>query len=161
MTELHEILGQTATSPEASGVLLAYPNLRVHVEDLGPEEEPVRYLSNEADGLRLKLSNDGTIRTIFLMSEGKDGFSQFRGELPGGLSFRSTRVEALKTFGAPAYFRASGKFGPFQVGELLRFDRPTHSLHLQFRPDGAGLELVTLMSAEGVPGRAVWSGSDA
>jgi hypothetical protein len=155
MKKLHEILGRTATSPEATEVLGAYPNLKVHVEDLGPDEEPVRYLSNEADGLRLKLSSDGTIRTIFLMSEGKEGFSQYRGELPGGLSFSSTRVEALKTFGAPAYFRASGKLGSFKVGELMRFDRPGHSVHFQFRPDGAGIEMVTLMVAEAVPGRSV------
>ena len=153
--KLHEILGKTATSPEATEVLAGYPNLRVHVEDLGPDEEPVRYLSNEADGLRLKLSGDGTIRTIFLMSEGKDGFSQFRGDLPGGLSFASTRADALRTLGAPAYFRASGKVGPYRVGELLRFDRPTHSLHLQFRADGSGIEMVTVMSAEAVPGRSV------
>lgn len=155
MKKLHEILGRVPTSPEATEVLATYPNLRVHVEELGPEEEPVRYLSNEGDGLRMRLSSEGTILTIFLMSEGKDGFSQYRGELPGGLSFDSTRAEALKTFGAPAYFRASGKLGSFRVGELMRFDWPTHSLHLQFRPEGVGIELVTLMSAEAVPGRSV------
>jgi hypothetical protein len=152
--ELHEILGKGATSAEAAEVLAAYPNLRSFAEDLGPGEEPVRYLANEADGLRLKLAGDGTILTIFLMGEGKDGYTQFRGELPGGLTFGSTRVDALRTFGAPAYFRAAGKLGSFQVGELMRFDRPTHSLHLQFRADGAGIELVTVMSAAAVPGRA-------
>jgi hypothetical protein len=154
MTRIHEILGKTTTSAEGAEVLAPYPNLRVDVEDLGPGAEPVRYLTSEADGLLIKLSHDGIIRTIFLMGEGKDGFAQFRGELPGGVTFAATRPDVLRRFGPPAYFRNGGKVGPFEVGDLLRFDLPTYSVHFQFRRDGTGTELVTIMTAEAVPGRS-------
>jgi hypothetical protein len=41
------------------------------------------------------------------------------------------------------------------VGELLRYDYPTHSVHIQFRADHDGIDLVTVMTARQVPGRSV------
>jgi len=54
--------------------------------------------------------------------------------------------------GAPGYSKPPGRIGSFEHGALLRFDRPTHSVHIQFRKDG-GIELVTAMVASAVPGR--------
>jgi len=127
----------------------------MHVEDVAPEQgqEPVRYLTSEPDGIRIRLDSDGRIRTIFLMSEGKDGFHRFQGELPGGLAFDSSRGDALKALGSPALYRAAGRVGTFDLGELLRFDRPSYSVHLQFRATG-GIDLVTIMVASAVPGRS-------
>src|SRR4051812_48191484 len=91
MTPLLEIVGKSVTSPEAKAALVRYPALEHEVEDLGPDEglAPVHYLRSEDDGLLIKLSDDGEIVTVFMMSEGKDGFAQFTGELPGGLAFSS------------------------------------------------------------------------
>jgi hypothetical protein len=157
MNALLGILGKHVLSEDASRELARFPALHRGSEDVGPHEDgtpAVRYLRSEADGLLIKLSREGEILAIFMMSEGKDGFSQFRGELPGKLSFSSTPGDALKALGAPGYSKPAGKVGSFAHGELLRFDRPGYSVHFQFRGDRKGMELVTAMTAASVPGRA-------
>lgn len=144
------------SSPEAMERLARFPNLRMERQEFGPEEgmPPLRYLRSERDGVLIKCSSDGDILAIFLMSEGKDGFSQFEGALPGRLSFDSEPEEVLRAFGKPAYRRAPGKIGSVAVGELLRFDLPDYSVHFQFRPDNEEMDLVTAMTAASVPGRS-------
>ena len=157
MYTLFGILGKHVLSGEASRELARYPALRREKDDAGAHDDgvpAVQYLRSEADGLLIKVSGEGEIMAIFMMSEGKDGFSQFRGELPGKLSFSSTPGDALKALGAPGYSKPAGKVGSFAHGELLRFDRPGYSVHFQFRGDRKGMELVTAMTASSVPGRA-------
>lgn len=154
---LLELLGKKVASPEGAALLARYPEL----EPDSDEDEPgvggdtVHYLKSEADGLLIKVSGEGTILTIFLMSEGKDGFSQFQGPLPGELRFSSTRREVVQALGAPAHIRPPGRIGSFQQGELLRFDGAEHSIHVLFKGTGDGIELVTLMLPQLVPGRSV------
>jgi len=153
---LLEILGKHVLSDDASRELARYPALRRDSREAGPDDAgvpPVQYLRSKADGLLVKLSDEGEILAVFLMSEGKDGFSQFRGGLPARLSFSSTPAEALKALGAPGYSKPAGKVGSFAHGELLRFDRPRYSVHFQFRSDRGGIELVSAMTARCVPGR--------
>ena len=151
------LLGKNVASPEGVELLKSYPDLEPDTQE--PEEgvAPVHYLRSESDGLLVKISEDGEILTILLMSEGKDGFSQFGGPLPGQLAFTSTRPDVLKALGAPAFIRPAGKLGSFEHGELMRFDKPNGSIHIQFRSRGAGIELVTVMVPHLVPGRSVHS----
>ena len=152
-TPLIDILGKNVASPEAAKELARYPALRREVDE---EDSPdVRYLRSEKDGLQLKVSEDGEVLGIFLFTEGKEGFSQFAGELPAGLTFASTPGETLKALGAPGHSRPPGKVGSFAHGDLLRFDRPGYSVHFQFRSDRRGIELVTALVARVVPGRNV------
>lgn len=158
MTELFDVLGRHVSSPEATAAFARYPKLAPQVEDVEPGDDdmpPVRYLRSRSDGLLVKLSAEGEILAIFLMGEGREGFSQFRGELPAKLTFASKPPEVLKALGAPAYNRPPGKVGGHEHGELFRFDRPGHSLHFQFRGDRGGIELITAMTAKSVPGRSV------
>src|SRR5215208_2641615 len=85
MTKLLELLGKSVRSAEAVAELARYPSLEHELDDAAADEgiPPVHYLRGEDDGLLIKLSDDGVIIAIFMMSEGKDGFSQFFGELPG------------------------------------------------------------------------------
>ena len=156
MTPLIEIVGKHVASPEAVEALALYPDLRPESDDFDASEglTPVHYLRSESDGLLIKLSAEGEILAIFLMGEGKEGFSQFQGDLPGGLSFASLPPDVLKTLGAPAFNRPQGTIGSYRHGELFRFDKPGYSLHFQFRGDRKGIELVTAMSARAVPGRS-------
>jgi hypothetical protein len=157
MTPLIEIVGKSLASPEAIEQLAKYPALRLDPEEAAVHDgaDPVRYLRSEEDGLLIKLSSSKEILAIFLMSEGKDGFSQFEGRLPGNLSFSSSPSEALMTLGAPGYSRAAGKIGSIERGALLRFDRPGYSIHFQYRSGNGGIDLVTAMVASAVPGRSV------
>src|SRR4051812_45237242 len=131
---LLDLLGKKVASPEGAALLVRYPALQAESDDDEPTEggEPIHYLKSESDGLLIKVSDEGTVLTIFLMSEGKDGFSQFKGPLPGELSFSSTRRQVVQAMGAPAYIRPPGRIGSFVQGELLRFDKPGYSLHFQF-----------------------------
>jgi hypothetical protein len=154
--KLFEILGKNMMSTEVTAVLGVFPALKPDVQDL--EEEgipPVRYLTSERDGLLIKGTVDGDIVAIFLMSEGKDGFSEYSGEMPPGLDFASTRADVVKRLGPPAFIQAPKRIGMLQTGELMRFDLPAYSLHFQFRADGQGIELITAMVASAVPGRSV------
>ena len=135
--KLFEILGKNMMAPEVTAILEAFPALQPEVQDL--EEEgipPVRYLTSERDGLLIKGTADGDIIAIFLMSEGKNGYSEYSGEMPRGLDFESTRADVLKLLGPPAFTQAPKRIGQLQTGELMRFDQPSHSLHIQFRADG-------------------------
>ena len=153
---LLELLGKKVASPEGAVLLARYPSLEPDSDEdaAGIGGEPVHYLKSEDDGLLIKISAEGTVITIFFMSEGKDGFAQFEGPLPGNLRFTSSRREVVQALGAPAYIRPAGRIGSFQQGELLRFDRAEWSVHFQFKGTGAGIELVTAMLPQLVPGRS-------
>ena len=151
MTPLLELLGKNVASPEAAKRLADYPKLR---PEPGERTEDVSYLRSLADGLQIKVSMEGEILAIFMMSDGKDGFSEFRGELPGRLNFAAEPADAIRALGAPALRRPEATYGEYRLGEFLRFDRPTHSLHIQFRADHDGIDLVTAMTPHQVPGRS-------
>ena len=156
MTPLLQLLGKNVASDEVKRELARIPNLKSEAQDVTAYEgaAAVRYLHSERDGIRIKCSADGEVVTIFLMSEGKEGFRQYCGDLPGDLDFDSTPADAIAAFGEPAWRRPAGRIGSYEQGELLRYDWPLYSLHLQFRGDGEGLDLVTAMTARSVPGRS-------
>jgi hypothetical protein len=54
------------------------------------------YLTSKTEGIDIYRTTGGTITTIFLMSEGKDEHSEYRGDLGHGLSFRSTLDDVLR-----------------------------------------------------------------
>ena len=153
MTALIDLVGKNVASADAQAELENYPSLRSDVQGIAGSEEAVHYLRSEREGLLIKCTPDGEIRAIFLMSEGKDGFSEFEGDMPGGLTFCSTPEEAEQVFGEPASRQEARRIGGLELGELLRFDWPQHSIHFQFRGDGTGIDLITAMTARSVPGR--------
>lgn len=155
MSALLEILGKHIAAPEVKQRLADYPRLRPEAgEPAGGAAEDVNYLRSTADGLLVKISAEGEILALFMMSDGKDGFSEFRGELPGRLNFAAEPEEAIRALGPPALRRPEATYGEYRLGELLRFDRPTHSVHIQFRADHDGIDLVTAMTARAIPGRS-------
>lgn len=157
MTPLLDILGKNIAAPEVAARLNEYPGLKPE-EGADPEDRrlaPVKYLRSARDGLLVKLAEDGEILALFMMSDGKDGCSEFRGELPGKLHFAAEPADAIRALGPPALRRPPATYGGQRLGEFLRFDRPTHSLHIQFRADDDGIDLVTAMVPRQVPGRSV------
>ena len=156
VSTLLELLGKNVSAPEVAKRLAHYPGLQPEAGGVPPDDriEPVKYLRSARDGLLIKLSEDGEILAIFMMSEGKEGCSEFRGELPGRLNFAAEPEDAIRALGPPASRRAAATFGGYRLGELLRFDRPAYSVHIQFRADHDGIDLVTAMIARLVPGRS-------
>jgi hypothetical protein len=156
MSTLLPLLGRNIAEPEVAQRLADYPALKPEEGGGAPEDgtKKVRYLRSLADGLRVKLSEEGEILAIFMMSGGKEGFSEFRGELPGRLNFAAEPEDAIRALGTPAARRGEATYGGYRLGELLRFDWPAYSVHVQFRADHDGIDLVTAMTARQVPGRS-------
>ena len=156
MSPLIDLLGKNLAAPEVAKRLADYPALRHEDGDASGDERvgTVAYLRSLRDGLLIKLSGDGEILAIFFLSDGKDGGSEFRGELPGRLNFAAEPEDAIRLLGPPALRRPETTYGDHVLGEFLRYDYPAYSLHLQFRADHDGLDLVTAMVARQVPGRS-------
>ncbi|HET9652446.1 MAG TPA: hypothetical protein VFP36_09650 [Usitatibacter sp.] len=156
MSTVIDLLGRNIAEPEVAKRLADFPGLRPEDGGPSPDEriEPVSYLRSAQDGLLIKISTEGEILAILMLSDGKDGASEFRGELPGRLNFAAEPEDAIRALGAPALRCPAATFGGHRLGELLRFDRPTHSLHIQFRADHDGIDLVTATTARLVPGRS-------
>ena len=152
MATLVDLVGRNISEPEVAKRFADYPKLRP--EPGGDASDEANYLRSAPDGLLIKLSGAGNILAIFMMSDGKDGCSEFRGELPGKLNFAAEPEDAIRALGAPASRRPEATFGGRRLGELLRFDWPTHSVHIQFRADHDGIDLVTATDARQVPGRS-------
>lgn len=155
MIPILDLVGRNVAEPEVAKRLADYPALAPEDGGLVGEErvQPVKYLRSRADGLLIKLSEDGVILALFLMSDGKDGSSEFRGELPGKINFAAEPEDAIRLLGPPDLRRPPAKYGGHELGEFLRYDRPAYSLHIQFRADHDGIDLITAMAAKEVPGR--------
>lgn len=153
MTPLIALLGKNMAAPDVAKQLAEFPGLKPEEGDVA-EGHSVRYLRSMRDGLLIKLSEDGEILTIFMMSDGKDGSSEFRGELPGRINFAAEPADAIRALGPPDLRRPETTYGGHRLGELLRYDRPEYSLHIQFRADHDGIDLITASLARLVPGRS-------
>ena len=157
MATLLELLGRNVTEPDvAKRLAKEYPGLSL--EDGGVSSDgriqAVKYLRSPADGLLIKLSGENEILAIFMMSDGKDEFAEFRGELPGRINFAAEPEDAIRALGPPALRRPPGNYGGHRLGEFLRFDLPNCSIHIQFRDEHDGIDIVTAMTAREVPGRS-------
>jgi hypothetical protein len=155
MAPLIALLGQPLQSSPVKSWLAGLPSVESSTIDWSDEGEIHRFLKSETAGVEIKHSDEGNIETIFLMSEGKDGFAQYRGELGHGLAFSSSPQDVVRALGKPSLHRPAG-LGLFNQrhGEIIRYDYPEHSVAFQFRDDGQGIQHVTLMTAATVPGRA-------
>ena len=156
MPTLLDLLGKNIAAPEVAKRLASYPGLQPEEGGPSPDArmEPVAYLRSARDGLLIKTSQEGEILAILMLCEGKDGGSEFRGELPGRINFAAEPEDAIRVLGPPALRRPEATYGGHRLGPFLRFDLPTHSIHIQFRPDQDGIDLVTAMTAREVPGRS-------
>src|SRR5438045_3588847 len=120
MGSLLDLLGRNVAEPVVAKRLAAYPGLQPeHGGGVGNDAtQAAWYLRSAADGLLIKLSADREILAIFMMSDGKEGFSEFRGELPGRLNFAAEPEDAIRVLGPPALRRAAASYGGHQLGEL-------------------------------------------
>ena len=100
-------------------------------------------------GIALYLDDHRAVTTVFLFGNGKDDFREYRGSLPGDLTFRHGRTDVRRICGEPtrsanATTVAEGGYGH---GGWDRYDLPTHGLHFSYERDVGVIELVTLMVA--------------
>jgi hypothetical protein len=65
-------------------------------------------------GLSIRFDDKGAVTEILLHAGGKDGYKQYRGEVPEGLRFSDTREDVEKKLGEPEKSRGGGEI-PFRV----------------------------------------------
>jgi hypothetical protein len=149
MADLLSLLGKTIDDPaveELKRELEAEPS-RSTVEDR-------HYLNFEERGLSLATDETSRIESIFLYAEGRDGYRQYRGNMPHGLAFDVDREASRRMLGQPSDTgggEAVPLYGTAAPWDLYSY--PTYSIHIEFGARGQCPSLVTLSTPEATPGR--------
>jgi hypothetical protein len=80
-------------------------------------------------GIALYLDDRGAVNTVFLFGNGKDDFREYRGSLPGDLTFRHGRTDVRRVCGEPTRSAdpTTVAEGGYQHGGWDRYGLPTTS----------------------------------
>jgi hypothetical protein len=93
------------------------------------------------------------ISSIFLHSDGDDGFRGYEGELPGRLEFGDPQAIVREKLGTPEN-SGGGKFSPLfkkQMPKWDRYDFGSFSLHVEYAEGESSIRRLTLMTPDAVP----------
>jgi hypothetical protein len=147
MTALHSLIGQDVNCESVQATIRWLGPFHSSIQDLAPDENmrPDHYLTNKAGGIQLRHAPSGTIEVIFLYGAGRDGFSEYRGPLEGGITFASTAKDIVAALGTPQFHKPE-RNRPLlgKVGETVRYDLASHSIGFQMALGGQGVSLVTI-----------------
>lgn len=143
--------GQDAAAQviELLGVARSDPKLGAVLAELGPPVETDRGDETSLDyavhGLSLIFDDAGILVSVQLFAEGRDGFRQFGGPLPRGLTFDADRSKVRQRLGAPTASGGGQRTLLYErAAQWDRYDEASESLHIEYGV--AGISLVTLMS---------------
>jgi hypothetical protein len=142
MDELIRVLGAPLSGAPVQDLIQRF-RLAEDASNPGHWESPLL-------GIALYLGQDrAAVETVFLFGNGKDDFREYRGALPGDLTFRHGRTDVRRVCGEPTRWADASTVadGGYQHGGWDRYDRPTHVLHFSYERDVGVIELVTLMVA--------------
>jgi hypothetical protein len=100
------------------------------------------YLNGRSAGISLALTRDHTIKTVYLYSEGYEGFSEYTGGLPAKLSFSSSRSDVRAALGAPVMSGEKGGMGIMAIDfSFDRFEDGVHYLLVRYLPGDKAIQL--------------------
>ena|ERR1044072_4904690 len=133
------ILGKNLNDAEVTNFLSSIGD---KPETLGVD---ITYYIYKKKGLSLVFDENLLLSSAQLYPQGVDGYDEYKGDLPPGITFHTSRAEVRAKYGIPA---ASGG------GEVLpilgmtrhwdRFELETHTLHLEYQIGDESLSLITL-----------------
>ena len=145
------VLGRNVRDRELLAVL-ADSNVHLDQDLVLVAETAQAYLEKKGEGFSLAFHDDTfedgvstapardqlIFHAVFLYAEGKDGYSQYRGAIPGGIRFDNTRA-AIEVLGAPSWHRKRDD------GSVIaeRWDLPEHHIHVTY---SRGAEMPTVIS---------------
>jgi len=141
--DLTELLGRTVLQPRTQQICREYgliPRAGATV-GFGPSRS---YLARDA-GVEIAADTHGTVTTVFLHFHGDDGFTSYRGDIPGGAGDVPRRAALWAALGRPGEsgdpYREKflGDYGPWD-----RWALPACTLHAQYALDGDNLHRITL-----------------
>jgi hypothetical protein len=148
--EMKNLLGNTVKAPAIAALL---KNLGVtETLKINPDSGGV-HVEKQDMGFSLWLQDPPTILNpaysslpkgtpvladCFYYSEGQDGYKQFEGELPGGLSFRDGRAQIIAKLGEPVWKREKD-------GRLIaeKWVVDGQSIHVTYKKDQPGIKILS------------------
>ena len=144
---IESLLGKAINDPEVQSLIKDAAN-DMHMTTFAIED--TYYYSSKTKGISLLFNKEDRIKTIFLYSEGRDGYKQYSGPIPRGFQFADTRATVNKKLGLPARSGGGddGPLGRVPIWDKYRFSK--YAMHFQYRPAGT-IELITLMLPENDP----------
>jgi len=134
------ILGKKTNEPEVQFLLNKY-----HLVEDNTFESPI-YYENPNEGLSF-LCENGKVDQIFLFSNGKDDFSQYKGALPGGLKFESGKEDVNRSFGEAMF---SGRYQLYEEekGFWDKYEFQNFAIHFTYNGLSTKIDLITLIHNE-------------
>jgi len=113
-------------------------------------EDEQRYLSFSNHGFDIVLE-EGLVVACHLFNRIEESGGQlYSSVLPHGLAFTDSREAVLQKLGTPARAHA-GRDDPrpfVRVQPWVKYEYPSHALHVEFSTDASHIELITLMAPE-------------
>jgi hypothetical protein len=102
------------------------------------------YLNAKRAGISLALTREHKVQTVFLYSEGVEGFTAYVRALPAGLTLASNRADVRAALGEAAMSAEPGGIGLMAIAfGFDRFEADDHYLHFEYLPGEGGIRLVT------------------
>lgn len=141
--ELTELLGRTVLQARTQQICRAYGLIPRNGATVGSGLSR-SYLARDA-GVEIAVDAHGTVVTVFLHFHGDDGFTSYRGAIPGGAGDVPRRAALWAALGRPGEsgdpYRDQflGDYGPWD-----RWALPACTLHAQYALDGENLHRITL-----------------
>jgi len=118
MDEFIQVLGAPLTSAPVQDLIARF-RLVENVENPG-------HLNSPSLGIALRLDDLRAVDTVFLFGNGKDDFHEYRGPLPGALTFRHGRTEVRRVYGEPTsserHDGGSGRLPTWRLGSVRPVD---------------------------------------
>lgn len=141
--ELTELLGRTVLQARTQQICRQYGLIPRSGAATGSGLSR-SYLARDA-GVEIAADTHGTVLTVFLHFHGDDGFTSYRGEIPGGAGDVPRRAALWAALGRPGesgdpyHDPFLGNYGPWD-----RWGLTSCNLHAQYAPDGERLHRITL-----------------
>lgn len=118
------------------------------------EELPLITNDNEAlfyefkqSGISCLFNGERILEAIHLFGEKREGFSNYIGALPEGVSFQNSKSEIIQKLGTPS-LEGGGKPSILggSIAIWIKYLHPNYQLHFQFDKVTQKITLITLMS---------------
>ncbi len=143
LENLSAFIGKSVETPEARDMISFYGMSASVVP--ADSEVSFRFLSSKDRGIQIRCDENGIIRTIFIYSVRREGFTPYREEILPGVPAAAERKAILDAFGTPAESgRDSHSFFSADPSWWDRYDRENASYHIQYSDEQGSVEFITI-----------------
>jgi hypothetical protein len=116
------------------------------------KDEELNYFTIQSfsDGIEFALNKDKLLHSIFLQSADHEGYEQYRGSIPFGLSFDLSQKDVRNKMGAPTTTGGGSKSTVSRdvIPYWDRYDFPEFSFNVRYKSDKISIEVITISSTK-------------